>query len=64
MEMTLFAVMYRGKIFFSFTRNKDYFQKVSFYSGFLISFCLRLSSNLSISAMASMASSSSSLDSL
>ena len=50
--------------FFSFTRNKDNFQKVSFYSGFIISFCLRLSSTLSISAMASTASSSSSLDSI
>ena len=55
--------MYSGKIFF-FTRNKDNFQKVSFYSGFIISFCLRLSPNLSISAMASKASSSSSLDSI
>ena len=50
--------------FFSFTRNKDNFLKVNFYSGFLFSFCLRLSSNLSISVMASTASSSSSLDSI
>ena len=50
--------MYSGKIFF-FTRNKDNFQKVSFHSDFTISFCIRLSSNLSISTMASTASSSS-----
>ena len=65
MEITLylhFLQLYSGKIFL-FTRNKDNFQKVSFYSGFIISFCLRLSPNLSIPAMASKASSSSSLDS-